>query len=395
MSDFADSSVSSNEATSDLLEDEAFHKDDDKGKKVTTVDEFTKVTDNQDFMGTLHISITEEEKTFTDEEKRGGELPLTPSATSFPESTDRGLSETVRDVGGRLLPVNTTGAAFERCRRDKKKIKVVKVGDGIILLPDNGADRMTIREACNPSDCGERPKLSEEFGDKCSLKRLDVTLSRTADDTPHARYIPTGSQACDTSKEDPTKKKEDAVFIENVEADNEFTPSLDNDERRMVIPEDHAPLQMRISETDFPSEHGEQRISYSEGPSEQGGLDHLDVILYTASEIPGMDDFTAAFPLDGKTEGDFNTKKTESENSKGGNGKDEMKSSIDDEKCRAASFQDTLRGLPQPKQSTEEQQEMDGDAVQAVDFSVKDVLCFAWQIAKGMVSAQIKNILDP
>ena len=387
--------MSSNEATSDVLEEEAFHKDDDKGKKVTNVDEFTKVTDNQDFMGTLHISITKEEKTFTDEEKRGGELPLTPSGTSFPKSTDRGLSETVRDVAGRLLPVNATGAAFERCRRDQKKIKVVKVGDGIILLSDNDADRMTIREARNRSDCGERPKLSEEFGDKCSFKRLDVTLSRTADDTPHARYIPAGSQPCDKSKEDPTKKKEDVVFIEKGEADNEFTPSLDNDERRMVISEDHAPLQMRISETDFPSEHGEQTISHSEDPSEQGGLDHLDMILYTASKIPGMDDFTAAFPLDCKTEDYFNTKKTENGNSKGGKGNDEVKSSIDDENYRAASFQDTLRGLPQTKESREEQQEMDGDGEQAVDFSVKDALCFAWQIAKGMVSAQIKNILNP
>ena len=381
MADFTDSIVSSNEATSDMSEEEAVDKDDGNEKEVTNVDELTKVTDNQDFMGTSHISIILEEEPFP-EEKRHEELPKKPSETT--EGIDRGLSAIVRYVTGRHLPGNATGEAYERCRRDNKKIKVVKVGDGIILLPDNGADHMGIRESRNPSECGERTKQSQEFGYRGSLKRLDVMLSRTADDTPHVRYIPAGSQHGDRSKEDPTncKKKEDAVFIEKGEADNEFTPSLDNEERRMVIPEDHAPLQMRISETDFPSEHGQERILQSEEPGEQGGLCHLDVILSTASEITIMKDPTADFRLDGKTEDDLNTQKTENENSKEDKTEDKIKSST------------KVRPLPQPKKSTEEQQEMEGDSEQAVDFSVKDVLCFAWQIAKGMVSAQIKNILD-
>ena len=433
VADFTDSSVSSNEATSDILEEEAVYKDDDNGKEVTNVDEFTKVTDNQDFMG-----ASQEEKQFIDERKRGEELLIKPSGTSFTEGIDSGLSATVRDVAGRSLPVDTTGEAFGRCRRDQKKIKVVKVGDGIILLPDNGADRMAIREAANPCKSGERPKQSEAFGDKGSLKRLDVTLSRTAGDTTHARYIPVGSQPCDRSKEDANNKKEDAVFIEKGEADNEFTLSLDNEARCMVIPEGHALvaaresakqskksnnqgclerfemnipskddggnteeentsdemtvflgakiLQMRIPETDAPYEYGEERISQSEEPIEQDSLHHLDVILSTAREITSMKDSTADFRPDGKTEDDFNTKKAENENSKGDKGKDVVKSSMDDEKNRTALFQDT-RPLPQPKENTEEQQEMEGDGEQAVDFTVKDVLCFAWQIAKGMVSA--------
>ena len=438
MADFTDSSVSSNEATSDMLEEEAVYKDDDNGKEGMNVDEFTKVTDNQDFMGAWQISITVEEKPFTDEKKRGEKLLIKPSGTSLPEGVDSGLSAIVRDVAGRSLPVDTTGEAFGRCRRDQNKIKVENVGDGIILLPDNGADRMAIREACNPSESSESPKHSEEFGDKGSLERLDVTISRTAGDTTHARYIPVGSQPRDRSEEDANNKKEDAVFIEKGEADNEFTPSLDNEERRMVIPEVHAPvaardspkqskesnnqgdlerfemnipskddggntkeentpdemtaflrakvLQMRIPETDAPYEHGEERISKSKEPIEQDSQHHLDVILSTASEITSMKDSTADFRLDGKTEDDFNTKKAENENSKGDKWKDEVKSSIDDETNRTAPFQDT-RPLPQPKENTEDQQEMQGDGEQAVDFTVKDVLCFAWQIAKGMVSA--------
>ena len=437
MADFTDSSVSSNEATSDTLEEETVYKDDDNGKEVTNVDEVTEVTDNQDFMGTPHISITVEEKPFT-EEKRHEELLIKPSETSFPEGVDRDLSTTVRDVAGRSLPVDTTGAAFGGCRRDQRKIKVMKVGDGIILLPDNGADRMAIREARNPSESGERPKLNEEFGEKGSLKRLDVTLSRTAGDTTHARYIPVGSQPCDRSKENANNKKEGAVFIEKGEADNEFTPLLDNEALCMVIPEAHAPvearesakqskesnnqgglerfemnipskddggnteeettsdemtallgakvLQMRIPEADAPYECREARISQSKEPIEQDSLHQLDVILSTASEITSMKDSTAHFRSDGKTEDDFNTKKAENENSKGDKGKYEVKSSIDDEKNHTPPFQDT-RPLPQPKENKEEQLEMEGDGEQAVDFTVKDVLCFAWQIAKGMVSA--------
>ena len=432
MADFTDSSVSSNEATSDISEDEAVYKDDDNGKEVTNVDEFAEVTDNQDFMGASHISITVEEP-FTDENERGEELLIKSSGT---ECVDKGLSATVRDVAGRSLPVDTTGEAFGRCRRDQKKIKIVKVGDGIILLPDNGADRMAIRESFNPSESGERPKQCEEFGDKGSLERLDVTPSRTAGDTTHARCIPVGNQPCDRRQKDANNKKEDAVFMEKGEADNEFTPLLDNEALCMVIPEAHASvavresakqskesnnqgglerfemnilskddggntdeentsdemtaflgvLQMPIPETDAPYEHGEEKISQNKECLEQDSLHHLDVILSTASEITSMKDSTADFRPDGKTEDDFNTKKAENENSKGDKGKDEEKSSIDDEKNRTATFQDT-RPLPQPKENTEEQQEMEGDGEQAVDFTVKDVLCFAWQIAKGMVSA--------
>ena len=437
MADFTDSSVSSNEATSATLEEEVVYKDDDNGKEVTNVDEVIEVTDNQDFMGTPHISITVEEKPFT-EEKRHEELLIKPSETSFPEGVDWDLLATVRDVAGRSLPVDTTGEAFGRCRRGERKIKVVKVGDGIILLPDNGADRMPTRESFNPTESGERPKHSEELGGKGSLERLDVTLLRPAGDTTHARYIPVGSQPCDRSKEHANNKKEDAVFIEKGEADNEFTPLLDNEALCMVIPEGHAPvaaresakqskesnnqggverfemkilskdggsnteeettsdemtallgakvLQMRIPENDVPYKHGEERISQSKEPIEQDSLHHLDVILSTDSEITSMKDSTADFRPDAKTEDDFNTEKPENENSKEDKGKDEVKSSIDDEKNRTAPFLDT-RPLPQPKESTEEQQEMEGDGEQAVDFTVKDVLCFAWQIAKGMVRA--------
>ena len=435
MADFTDSSLSSNEATSDISEEEAVEKDDDNGREVTNVDELTKVTDNQDFMGTSHISIPVEEKPFT-EEKRNEELLIRPSETNFPEGIDMGLPATVRDVGGWLLPGNTTGEAFERWRRGKKKIKVVKVGDGIILLSDrdNGADHMAIREARNPSECGERTEQSEEFGYRGSLDRLDVMLLPSAGDINHARFFPVGSQPSDRNEKEENNNKEDARHIKEGEADNEFTPLLENEALCMVIPEAHAPvaaresakqskesnnlgdlerfevnisanddggsieeestsdeitplldtkvLQVRIPETDFQSEHGEERISQSEEPSEQGGLCHLDVILSTASEITSMKDPTADFRLNGKTEDDLNAEKTDNENNKEDKTEDEVKSSI------------KARPLPQPKNNTEEQQEMEDDSEQAVDFSVKDVLCFAWQIAKGMVSAQIKNILD-
>ena len=159
----------------------------------------------------------------------------------------------------------------------------------------------------------------------------------------------------------------------------EITPTIDT----------KAP-HIRIPEKDVPSEHKEETIPLSKEPDEQGGLGDLNVITSTASEIIHVTDLTGEICPDGKVEEDLNSNNAENEEEEVEKVKYEMTSSTGEENPTPFQFS---RALPRPPK--EEQQETNtdmhpGDVENVVDFSVKDVLCFAWQIAKGMVSAQIK-----
>ena len=59
-----------------------------------------------------------------------------------------------------------------------------------------------------------------------------------------------------------------------------------------------------------------------------------------------------------------------------------------DEQCCLDKILPTEKPIttPQPQENMGEQQETNNDGEQTVDFTVEDVLCFAWQIAEGMVS---------
>ena len=80
----------------------------------------------------------------------------------------------------------------------------------------------------------------------------------------------------------------------------------------------------------------------------------------------------------------MNIKKTENENGNEDKGREGVKSSIDKEGTIGISFK-SARSLPQPQENMERQLETSEAGEKAVDFTVEDVLCFAWQIARGMV----------
>ena len=150
---------------------------------------------------------------------------------------------------------------------------------------------------------------------------------------------------------------------------------------------------IRIPEKDVPSEHKEEIIPLSKEPEEHGSLGHLDVITTTASEILHVTDLTGEICPDGKTEEDLNSKNAENKEEEVEKVKYEMTSSTGEENPTPFQYARALPRTPKEQQQETNTDMPPGDVEEVVDFSVKDVLCFAWQIAKGMVRAQIKSFL--
>ena len=158
-------------------------------------------------------------------------------------------------------------------------------------------------------------------------------------------------------------------------------------------------LGIKTPQTDFPSGLEGEKNSQSQQSDE---LSHLDVTLPTVSAntalpfvsantaLPfvsantGLEDFNADFQPSSGSGDDLNIKKAEDENGNEDNGREGVKSSIDEEGTIGISFE-SARSLPQPQENMERQQETSEAGEKAVDFTVQDVLCFAWQIARGMV----------
>ncbi|XP_022793932.1 tyrosine-protein kinase Src42A-like [Stylophora pistillata] len=135
-------------------------------------------------------------------------------------------------------------------------------------------------------------------------------------------------------------------------------------------------FEINTSQTDFPSEQVRGHMIQSKQFREQGCLICSDTILPTEKPITQMEDSTVDFRLYCNVSKDhLNTPTRGKENTNDDKMRDGVNSSIDEEEIIATS-------TPQPQENIEEPQETDGE--QAVDFTVKDVLCFAWQIAKGM-----------
>ena len=119
----------------------------------------------------------------------------------------------------------------------------------------------------------------------------------------------------------------------------------------------------------------------------------MDVTLPTVSAnttLPfvsastSLEDFNADFRTNSGSGDDLNIKKAENENGNEDKGREGVKSSIDEEGTIGISFK-SARSLPQPQENMERQLETSEAGEKAVDFTVEDVLCFAWQIARGMV----------
>ena len=149
-------------------------------------------------------------------------------------------------------------------------------------------------------------------------------------------------------------------------------------------------LGIRISQTDFLSGLEGEKNSQSQQSNE---LSHMDVTLPTVSAntaLPfvsastGLEDFNADFRPSSGSGDDLNTKRAENENRNEDIGREGVKSSIDEEGTIGISFK-SARCLPQPQENMERQLETSEADEKAVNFTVQDVLCFAWQIAGGMV----------
>ena len=149
-------------------------------------------------------------------------------------------------------------------------------------------------------------------------------------------------------------------------------------------------LGIKTPQTDFPSGLEGEKNSQSQ---QSNGLSHMDVTLPTVSAntaLPsisantGLEDFNPDFRPSSGSGDDLNIKKAEDENGNEDKGREGMKSSIDEEGTIGISFE-SFRSLPQPQENMERQQETSEAGEKAVDFTVQDVLCFAWQIARGMV----------
>ena len=152
-------------------------------------------------------------------------------------------------------------------------------------------------------------------------------------------------------------------------------------------------LGIKTPQTDFPSGLEEEKNSLSQQSNEKGSLSRKDVsfpsvsantALPTESANTGLQEFNADFrPSSGRGD-DLNTKKAGNKNGSEDEGRDVVKSSIDKEGTIGISFK-SASSLPQPQENMERQQETSEADEKAVDFTVQDVLCFAWQIAGGMV----------
>ena len=149
-------------------------------------------------------------------------------------------------------------------------------------------------------------------------------------------------------------------------------------------------LGIRISQTDFLSGLEGEKNSQSQQSNE---LSHMDATLPTVSgntALPfvsastGLEDFNADFRPSSGSGDDLNTKKAENENRNEDKGREGVKSSIDEEGTIGISLK-SARCLPQPQENMERQLETSEADEKAVNFTVQDVLCFAWQIAGGMV----------
>ena len=219
---------------------------------------------------------------------------------------------------------------------------------GVEPLPQRGKDK------------GLTTNLSEMSYPESTEAVLSTTTTNASDP----------AMPIDTTGESFKKRKQDDKKMEEGKADNQMTSLF----------EEH---RITVQETCAPSDHGDG-ITQSKDFSEQGSLDCLDVIPSATDEI-----VQALQPV--RTEDDLNEKKDDGEmqkEKKDGNVPWPLLK-------REIPYTTAIQGAHGPTDPGEGMMQINvplaeqhGD-VAVVDFSAKDLLSFAWQIAKGMVSAVI------
>ncbi|KAL9987753.1 hypothetical protein ACROYT_G002109 [Oculina patagonica] len=180
----------------------------------------------------------------------------------------------------------------------------------------------------------------------------------------------------DTTGEAFEKSKQDDKKIEKGKADNRISLSLE--ERFLTIPEAHA------------SPGHKEGITKREEFSEQGSLECLDVIISVAGEIDQVRGSPVELQSGVTTEEDLNEKIEDDK---------KMEQREDNEKVERETLCTAIQDAPGPSEPGERitQNRQEPKQVQInfpstdqhsnvaeVDFSAKDLLSFAWQIASGM-----------
>lgn len=213
---------------------------------------------------------------------------------------------------------------------------------------------------------------TEEASKKCK-----PDTKRNKEEQEGGEIIPLQDMGVEKKRKDDYNKSEEETAL------NEITPLLDNG--------DHIGIPKSASEHIV-----RERIVQGEESRDHG---NLGLRFSSAGEITQRKDFSVELQPDATVDIGLNKMKVgnvESEDEKGK--KDEVTELAEEEK-HSTLIQDA-RGVLTSKESTRpnkvEQQEVEtgipqDEVEQAADFLIKDVLCFAWQVAKGMVSDQIKG----
>lgn len=238
--------------------------------------------------------------------------------------------------------------------------------------------------------CGENryERLPSNGSDKSCLEGIDVVFSETSRDASGELW------SVDRIGDAIRMKKRDSQKIDKEEkVDEKVIPVFDSEERNIVIPEACAP-----------SEHAEI-ITKTKEFSEQDDTKRLDVILYETGEITQVRDLLVRHRTSDTTENDLN-KKSDYEQMEEAKIEDEKFPFLERETHSTAIQDARAQSEPTDKkmQNREEQKEDEmeinvpktdqhGNVEELVDLSAKDLLCFTWQIAEGMVSAKIKTTL--
>lgn len=227
------------------------------------------------------------------------------------------------------------------------------------------------------------PKNSSE---KSYPEMADVVLSTTAQDVS-GRLGPV-----DTTEEAFIKSKEDEEKIEGEKADNGITSLFDDEADRIAVPE-----------ALVTSVHGGE-ITQNGDSTEQNGLKRFDEILAATGESTQLKNLSAELRSGDTTEDELNKKDEGDEKRKELEAKHEIILFLEEETCRTSTqdanevangLSESVERITQGKEKQKDvkidmsQTEQHGSAKEVVDFSAKDLLCFAWQVARGMVSAEI------
>ena len=332
------------------------------------VEEIAKGADNQNSIGASDMAVPVGEETLSEKNRDEG-LTLKPSEKSLPESSDAVFSRTIREVSVQPEPVEKTMEPDEKADEDDKKIENEKDHQ---IIPEH---RIMILESCASPDYGDEITQSRDFTEQAGSKPLDVIPSATEQGTA----LPVDFQPGAKPEEDSNGKAEHDEDMVDEREEDEKVPLLKEETQCTAKQDGRAPTEPRKETMANGEDRDEVKISV---PS--SATDEIEQGRASPVEIqPGV---TTAEDLNEKTEHD-----EEMEEERG-----DEKVPLPEKETHCAENQDG-RGPTEPENEMmtkrEEREEVEINVpstvqhsdVAMVDFSAKDLLSFAWQIAQGMV----------